>query len=207
MLLASGARLALRDGRRRGVDLVEMNLLYIRATQMGYGRMGVYVAQELEKLGVKVHDQLFPNGRLPSHAAYIEEKTKGPNAGRSQVICWLTVPTHARGWWKGQIPICFSMWEAMDLPEGFRETLHHFDTVIVPSPHNLELFSRYHDNVRYVPLGVDPARWHPIVRPEVRNEFRFLIGGSGRRKGTDLAVQAFKKLWPRGMHFGDHAIP
>lgn len=186
---------------------MEMNLLYLHSSSMGYGRFGVNVAEQLDAMGVKVYDHLSPDGPIPSHASYVRDKVAGPSAGRSQVICWLTVPTHARGWWKDQIPVISTMWEAMQLPEGFRETLHNFDTVLVPSPQNLELFSEYHGNVKYVPLGVDPTRWHPLDRPAPTTEFRFLIGGSGPRKGTDLAVKAFKKLWPRGTHFGDKPIP
>lgn len=184
-----------------------MNLLYMHSTTLGYGRMGVHIAKALEDLGVKLYDDLEPSGPVPSHADYIRHKTAGLSSGRSKMICWLTVPTHARGWWEGQIPTIFTMWEAMHLPEGFRETLHNFDTVIVPSPQNLELFSEYHPNVKYVPLGVDPTRWHPIEREMPTTEFRFLIGGAGKRKGTDLAVAAFKKLWPRGTNFGDKPIP
>lgn len=186
---------------------LELNMLYLHSNSMGYGRMGMHVAAEMEKLGVHIYDHLSPDGPVPDAAAYVRDAVAGPNAGRSKVILWLTVPTHARGWWKGQTPCILTMWEAMTLPESFRETIDNFDTVIVPSPQNLELFSEFHPNVKYVPLGVDPVRWAPRRREMPTTEFRFLIGGSGLRKGTDLAVKAFKKLWPRGTHFGDKPIP
>ena len=88
--------------------------------------------------------------------AQSDHLNKGKQSGRSNVVCWVSVPTHGTGWWKGQTAVCFTMWEATRLPESFRESLHHFDTIIVPSKHNLALFPRYHPNVKYVPLGVDP---------------------------------------------------
>ena len=60
---------------------LQLNLLYIRSRAMGYGRMGVCIAEQMDALGVKVHDQLWPNGRLPSHAAYIEQKKVSPPRG------------------------------------------------------------------------------------------------------------------------------
>jgi hypothetical protein len=87
------------------------------------------------------------------------------------------------------------MWEATRLPESFRENLDNFDTVVVPSFQNVELFSQYHPNVHFMPLGIDPVDWHYIPRQEPTNEFRFLIGGSGPRKGTDLAFKAFNRVF------------
>jgi hypothetical protein len=88
------------------------------------------------------------------------------------------------------------MWESSILPEPFREGLDSFDTVIVPSMQNLELFSQYHPNVKYVPLGLDTDEWHPIARPSKDNEtFTFLISGGGKRKGADLAIEAFRKVF------------
>jgi len=88
-----------------------------------------------------------------------------------------------------------TMWEATRLPESFRETLHEFETIIVPSQQNVELFSQFHDNVKLVPLGVDPERWHYIQRTPPGQFFDYLVAGSGPRKGTDLAHLAFRKLW------------
>ncbi|MDE1822694.1 MAG: glycosyltransferase family 4 protein, partial [Euryarchaeota archaeon] len=89
------------------------------------------------------------------------------------------------------------------LPEPFREALDQFDTVVVPSEQNRELFSRYHDNVRYVPLGIEPDDWHPIARPTLDGPFfNFFISGGGKRKGSDLVIDAFRKVfdtWPDGM--------
>jgi glycosyltransferase involved in cell wall biosynthesis len=176
----------------------EINLLYVHHEAIGYGRMGVNVARELVKMGVDVFDHLPEPGELPpqrdlEHLAHLNS---GKKSKICNVVCWQSVPTHARGWHRGQYPVISTMFETTALPESFRESLHNFGLVIVPSHQNAELFSRYHDNVKMVPLGVDPAVWHPEKRPEVGATFRFLIGGSGPRKGTDLAYKAFRAAFP-----------
>ena len=86
----------------------------------------------------------------------------------------------------------------MSLPEDFRQTFNELDTIIVPSEHNLELFSQYHDNVRYMPLGVDPDLWHYIPPTNPDRFFNFMIAGRGERKGIDLAFRAFREVFRPG---------
>lgn len=197
-----------------------LNLLYVHAGWIGYGRVGIKLAAELDKLGIEVFDHLDGSeahysdggGFIPPALQAVggtanEVAPQGRKGGRSNVVCWVSVPSHGTGWYEGQIPVCFTMWEGMRLPEQFRESFHEFETIICPSMQNYELFSRYHDNVKYVPLGIDPDEWTFRERQMPTNEFRFLCGGSGKRKGNDLVVDAFKKLWPRGAEFGDKPIP
>jgi glycosyltransferase involved in cell wall biosynthesis len=168
--------------------------MYVHGPEIGYGRLGVELASALRRLGVDVYDH------LPDPTGYYENR--GYRSGVCRSVCWVSTPTHARGWWKGQVPVIFTMWEAMSLPESFRENLHEFATVVVPSEQNRELFSRYHSNVRVVPLGVDPEVWYYTPRQPPGLFFHFLIGGSGPRKGTDLAHKAFLRVfrtWPRDM--------
>jgi len=87
------------------------------------------------------------------------------------------------------------MWEATGVPPGFRENVHEIDTIIVPSEQNVELFSHWHKNVKKVPLGVDPERWHYSERPPVDSEFVFMTAGQGQRKGIDIAVKAFNTVF------------
>lgn len=172
---------------------LELNLSYVHSLSMGYGRYGSKLFEALTNIGVNVTDGL-PNPEQPD--------------GRiSNVTCWVSVPVHAKGWWEGQRPIISSMWEATVLPESFRENLHNFEQVIVPSLHNVALFSEYHDNVAYVPLGIDPAEWFYVERTPPGRYFRFLIGGSGDRKGTDLAHAAFRKVFGEGMWTGKGPEP
>jgi glycosyltransferase involved in cell wall biosynthesis len=176
----------------------ELNLLYVHSESIGYGRYGVNLARALTEAGVDVYDHLpEPNDPPPQRdLEHLGHLNTGAASKVCNVVAWISVPTHARGWHDGQYPVVSTMWESQSLPESFRESLHNFPLVIVPSHQNQELFSRYHPNVAFVPLGVDPAVWHPEKRPEVGATFRFLIGGSGPRKGTDLAHKAFRAAFP-----------
>lgn len=181
----------------------DLTLCYVGNPSMGYGRLGVELARGLADVGITVwNDNATPTIRASARRRHEHSgRTAPPDGQRTGAVCWVSVPSHAEGWWAGQHPMVFTMWEASFLPEAFRETLHEFDRIIVPSLHNVELFSRYHADVQYVPLGVDPEAWHYTPRPEVREQFRFLIGGSGARKGTDLAYDAFKAVF--GKQFRD----
>lgn len=162
-----------------------INLNYVHSSSIGYGRLGVYLARELERMGVTVYDG------MPHDA----ERENGRTYGQAHVCCWVSVPSHARGWWRSQYPVMFTMWEAMKLPPTFRASLHEFPLVIVPSHQNVELFSEYHDNVQMIPLGVDPDTWQYRLRSEPQAFFNFMVAGSGPRKGNDLVHKAFRKLW------------
>lgn len=189
-------------------------MLYVHSLSIGYGRMGVKWAENLQRMGIDVFDDLpSPSPadaiRRANERRALEEPAAGAHERRSGVcrtVLWASVPTHARGWWEGQRPLIATMWEATRLPESFRETLHHFDVCIVPSEQNVELFSQFHSNVQKVPLGVDTSVWRPTPRRAPGMFFDFLIGGSGARKGTDLAFRAFQDAFPEGS-WGDGPIP
>jgi len=191
----------------------ELQLLYVHGGGIGYGRYGVNLARYLTKAGVDVYDriqeqadEIIPTQDL-RNPHYVLEEQGERRYKRTNVACWISTPGHARGWWDGQHVGIGTMWEATKLPESFRESLHNFATVIVPSDQNVELFSRYHHNVRKVPLGIDTDVWRYRKRESPTTEFRFLIGGSGARKGTDLAVKAFRKVFTPGSWGSDDPVP
>lgn len=173
-----------------------LTCFYVHSLSMGYGRFGTNLARALKDLGVDVYDDMpMPQENRRSHEHNIGSRSKACKA-----VMWASVPTHARGWWKNQHTTISTMWESSRLPESFRETMHHFDQVVVPSRQNQKLFSKYHPNVAFIPLGIDPSWWYPVARPALRERFTFLIGGSGPRKGTDLAHKAFRaafQTWPK----------
>ena len=103
-------------------------------------------------------------------------------------------PNLIKGWTTGQNPALLTMWETNWLPPQFSEYLHLFDMVIVPSMHNWELFSQFHDNVRVIPLGVDREVWYPKARPD-NKKFKILCGGSEwYRKGLDVVLKVFLEM-------------
>jgi glycosyltransferase involved in cell wall biosynthesis len=103
-------------------------------------------------------------------------------------------PNMIKGWHKQQTTHLLTMWETNWLPPEFSMYLNKFKTILVPSLHNWELFSRYHDNVRVIPLAVDRTIWHP--QPHKPNKkFKLLCGGSEwYRKSLDVVLEVFNKL-------------
>lgn len=157
---------------------------WVHASQIGYGRMGVRLAETLPKIGVRVVD--------------------GQEGEITNCVTWFSVPTHAHHWKDGQHRSILTMWESQRLAEGMTEGLCNFDLVMVPSAQNVELFSEHHDNVKQVLLGVDES-WRYRERQEPEQWFTFLCGGSGPRKGVDLVTRAFLRVF--GDFRGDGPIP
>lgn len=103
-------------------------------------------------------------------------------------------PNLIKGWMSGQKPALLTMWETNWLPPEFSEYLHHFDVVVVPSLHNMDLFSQYHDNVHVITLAVDRSIYYPVERPD-NDKFKILCGGSEwYRKGLDVVLDVFQEL-------------
>ena len=113
---------------------------------------------------------------------------------RAEKVVYAMQPNQIAGWYKGQKPALLTMWETDTLPEKFYRYLDQFETVIVPSMFNFDLFERYHDNVHMIPLGVDRTVWFP--EPFVSDgKFRIVCGGSNfLRKGLDVALEVFSSL-------------
>lgn len=181
----------------------ELNLLYAHSDKIGYGRMGTGLHKALAAAGMSVVENLRPPPEVVLLPNELHNEGPGHPAG---VACWLSYPSHARGWYEGQHAAIFTMWEATELPEAFRETLHAFDTCLVPSEQNRELFSNFHPNVKVVHLGIDPDAWHYTSRRPPGQFFDILVAGSGARKGTDIAYEAFLAAFPDGS-WGDGPEP
>jgi len=157
--------------------------------------MGIKLADALADLGVDLYDSLGAPAEGESGEDREGRVRRVREGGPTNVTSWISVPTHARWWYEKQFASCFTMWEASVLPPSFRDTLHEFDVLMVPSQQNIDLFSQYHHNVRYVPLGVDLEKWHYVPRVMPDKHFSFLCGGSGQRKGVDLAFKAFRTVF------------
>ncbi len=171
---------------------MKLNTVGASNHQTGYGRMAMCVYDALKELGVQVdYGTSEDSPKDPVHANGL----------------WMGAPAHIRGYWEGQKVHCLTMWEATGVPPGFRENVHDIDTIIVPSEQNVNLFTKWHDNVKKVPLGVDPADWHYRKRPPVEGMFTFLTTGHGSRKGIDLTVRAFNIVFGGFQPSADMPIP
>lgn len=166
------------------------------ATGIGYGRFGLKLGEAIERQGVELFDRLDN----PNQPTFAGNKMHGDKTGKTNVVGWVSTPGHARGWHDGQYSVLATMFETNRIPEAYREHLYAFDLLVVPSAQNVELFSQFHPNVKLAYLGVDPTEWFYVPRKAPETEFRFLIAGSGDRKGQQLAVDAFRKVfktWPK----------
>lgn len=110
----------------------------------------------------------------------------------ADAVVYCMTANMVKGWYEGQRTAMLTMWETTKIPDRFTHLLRMFDTLLVPCDWNAELFERYHDNIKVVPLGIDAEFWRPQdVVPNSR--FTFITGGSGwKRKGIDQVVQAFR---------------
>ena len=113
---------------------------------------------------------------------------------KASVAIHMGVPFAIKGFLEGQHKVNFTMWETDEMHPRFIPWLKQYDQILVPCHHNVELFGRYHDNVAFVPLGVDPKVW--VSQKRTANpRFRIHAGGSlWKRKGLDLVVEACKRL-------------
>jgi glycosyltransferase involved in cell wall biosynthesis len=112
-------------------------------------------------------------------------------SSRASVDVNMAVPFNTKGWLEGAHRVLFTMWETTQLPDRFVRWLDQYDQILVPCEHNVEVFSPYHPDVSYVPLGVDTQWWVPCLRQR-SEKFRVRGGGSlWGRKGLDLVVEAF----------------
>ena len=111
----------------------------------------------------------------------------------ADVMVNMLQPYQIKGFYEKQHRTCFTMWESTELHPRGALWLKFYDQILVPCDHNVELFLRYHKNVKKVPLGVDHKVWKATPRPE-NKRFRFHAGGSQwLRKGLDIVLEAFRR--------------
>ena len=113
---------------------------------------------------------------------------------QAESVVYVTTPNMVKGWYQGQKVSFITMWETNQLPSKIKDFLPYVDTVIVPSMHNFDLFSQFHNNVHMIPLGVDRAVWctSDVIS---HGKFRILCGGSEwHRKGLGVVLEVFQKL-------------
>jgi glycosyltransferase involved in cell wall biosynthesis len=145
-----------------------LNLVGVNIEKVGYGKMVVGLRNALSEKVTLAED--------------------------AEHVVFALRPNLIKGWHKTQVPHLLTMWETNWLPPEFSDYLQNFNKIIVPSLHNWELFSQFHDEVHMIPLGVDRTMWHPEDRP-ANNKFKILCGGSEwYRKGLDVVLEVFNKL-------------
>ena len=122
----------------------ELTMLYVHSDEIGYGRAGNSIANGLIERGVTVYDD---HGQEWEKRNWSMQRLHGDRRSPTtptNLMCLVSVPTHIEGYYEGQYVSIVTMWETKRLSSEFGKVLHEFDTLIVPSPHNVELFSEYH---------------------------------------------------------------
>lgn len=126
---------------------------------------------------------------------------------RAERLVLMMQPAMVKGWWEGQVPHLFTMWETDVVPPHFRDHLSQFERVLVPCEHNRRIFSEWHGDVVTVPLGVDTGFWGSVER-RPNKTVRIVAGGSHWvRKGLDAVVRAFLEVNPKGCELLIKTIP
>ena len=145
-----------------------LNLVGVNIEKVGYGKMVVGLRSALSEKVTLAED--------------------------AEHVVFALRPNLIKGWQRTQVPHLLTMWETNWLPPEFSDYLQNFSKVIVPSLHNWELFSQFHDDVHMIPLGVDRTMWYPSEdKPD--GKFRIMCGGSEwYRKGMDVVLEVFNKL-------------
>jgi hypothetical protein len=158
----------------------------------GYGRMGLEIRKALKSLGVVDYGATGTGSTEGAAVGFADPAQDDTPLAPVSFIA--STPPHIKGRYKGQMTALLTMWESTAIPAGFRETLPVVDRLFVPSRHNVDLFSNFHPDVRYVPLGVGPE-WIYKPRETLRERFNVLTGGAGPRKGIVDAQRAFRAAY------------
>ena len=101
--------------------------------------------------------------------------------------------------WHGKSNIAYTMFETTKPPPPWPGLIDKYaDCLVVPSPFCAEVFEPLVNvPVRMVPIGIDFSRW-PYVDRWDSELFVFLTYGNlSIRKGVDIAVEAFRKAFPK----------
>src|ERR1035441_1735618 len=99
---------------------MKLNIQAHREVESGYGRFGYFTVRALENLGVENCGDL---GLEPQTFADKStcQRSDTTQTELAHVALWLSTPPHVHGYYEGQFPAIFTMWESTEIPEGFRQ--------------------------------------------------------------------------------------
>lgn len=113
----------------------------------------------------------------------------------------IAYPTQS-GFIDGQKSYIYTMFESDNLPKHLVDCINIHSVCIVPCDHNIEIFKNCGVKIPIykVPLGNDKSKYYFINSRNYyisnENPFTFLhIGATNFRKGHDVAIKAFKKVF------------
>jgi len=166
----------------------------------GYGKANMMLA---EAMGDRIDTYAIASDWLGSRYEYVPEKLKvlldkKPQAIDSYYVIFFPAWEFTRAITKRTVG--YTMLEATRIPQSWVNNCNKYcERVIVPCEQQRQAFidSGVKVDVKSIPLGLTPSLF-----PERSyiDDDNFIFGTMGTltyRKGTDLLVQAYKKLFPR----------
>lgn len=179
-------------------------------SRFGYGGGGILIMRALSLLGIQVSvnprytkpgEEAYEGDLPPEVAAQIGRRSFIP---RVEIMHCPPQRFHLRS---APIGIGYTMWETDRIPEEgnayggpWLPKIHQYcDLVIVPCPHNKEVFEACGVKVpiEVIPYGLDIDVWPFFERPE-RDTFTVVqFGDLTSRKGVIEAIEAFQRAFPR----------
>lgn len=136
--------------------------------------------------------------------AWYQEFACNPTSNKIRVFdkCLsINYPTQT-GALEGQVSTLATMFESERIPKAIIDAINKHEGIVVPCEQNVRAFreSGYVGKISKFSLGNDQEEYHYLTRNwdiSEHNPFTFLhIGHINWRKGGDLAMKAFKKIFP-----------
>ncbi len=169
-----------------------------------YGLIACRLVGELAALGVEVQALALGDRQHANQPEAVRAVTSRPIVPAFGGIL-LGYPTqfHAFGALAQYGPrVAVTMFESSKLPVGWVEPLNQCDAVVVPSTFCRDVFAAegVTTPIHVVPLGVGEA-YRPVERPADRPLTFLAFGDRGRRKGGQVAEQAFLLAFGDDMNY------
>jgi len=160
----------------------------------GYGSGLISLAIELDKrmeIGLWLTDTSMG---LPRDFTVILERDLPKNYA---IYLEFTTPLMCKGKQTNAYTILYTMWEQTEFLKNVKtELFPQYDLIVVPNKANAELFKKYVEpsKVAVVPLGIDVGKFKYRKRA-LTGPIKFcMMGYMSKRKGIDIAIDAFKEV-------------
>lgn len=166
----------------------------------GYGKASMMLA---EAMGDKVDTYAIASDWLGSRYEYVPDKLRtllDKRAGNIDSFYVIFFPAWEFTRRVAQRTIGYTMLEATRIPQSWVDNCNNYcERVIVPCEQQRQAFidSGVKVDVKSIPLGLTPSLF---PERDYIDDDNFVFGTMGTltyRKGTDLLVKAYKKLFPR----------
>jgi glycosyltransferase involved in cell wall biosynthesis len=165
----------------------------------GYGSLSEYVVLSLQRAGAQVNVHPFNLDRRGLPAELLDSIDRSPRQPASPALCFTWPLADFSQFYGLQDVVISTMWETSRMPAGWAPKINWARAIVVPSRFNAEMFrqSGVTRPVEVVPLGVDPAVYNYIDRPERSGLTTLTVGTFVPRKNIEIGIAAWK------LAFGD----